>query len=189
MFGPKDRTEEIINLIWNRDEYTMYAAGNDAPSKKAVMYVADTYGVKVPKDYMAHAIGPWGSPYLEVKEEFWPRHKAGDAGPFWSFLYGLFVYAYSDKAPEWMQLDVAAKEFKDMGHQVLPILKIIGDADVYCFNSEGRIVHWSHEEDIFSPFDGGFFDLLKHEFIELDERRKKKKAEPGGAANAAKPRG
>jgi hypothetical protein len=180
MFGPKDRTEEIINLIWNREEYSMFAAGEDAPNKQTVKGIGERYGVKVPKDYLAHATGPWGSPYLEVKEEFWPRHSAGDVGPFWSFLYGLWVYAYSDKAPDWMQIWGAANEFREMGHDVLPIMKVIGDADVYCLNAQGQIVRWSHEEDIFNPFDGGFFDLLRYEFLELDERRQKKKAEQDG---------
>jgi hypothetical protein len=178
MFITKDKTEEIINLIWDRDEYAMFAAGNDAPSKKEVLNLAKQYGVTLPKDYIAHVTGPWGSPYLEVKEEIWPRHKAGDVGPFWSFLYGLLVFAFSEEAPDWMQIKVAADEFKEMGHHVLPILKIIGDADVYCFDSNGKIQRWLHEGDLFEPFDGTFFDLLEFEFKELDERRIRKKAEP-----------
>ncbi|MDQ8205827.1 hypothetical protein [Pelagicoccus sp. SDUM812003] len=185
MFGPKDKTQDIINLIWNRDEYYLVAAGKDAPTKNEVKRVADKFGVKLPKDFMVHATGYWGSPYLEVREEFWPRHKAGDVGPFWSFLYGVYVYAFSEEAPEWMQAEIAAKEFKEMGHTVLPLLKVIGDADVYCYDQKGRIVRWSHEEDIFEPYEGGFFDLLEYEFKELDERRiKKKKAEPGSPYNS-----
>ncbi len=99
-------------------------------------------------------------------------------------MYGLFVHAYSEEAPDWMQISPAAEEFAKMGHKVLPILKVIGDADVYCFNPEGKIQRWMHEGDLFEPFDGTFFDLLEYEFKELDERRKRKKAEPGGTANA-----
>jgi len=73
MFGPKDKTEDIINLIWNRDEYYLVAAGNDAPTKKEIKDTASRYGIKLPKDFIVHATGRWGSPYLEVKEEFWPR--------------------------------------------------------------------------------------------------------------------
>lgn len=181
MLGPKDKTEAIINLIWNRDEYYLVAAGKDAPAKNEVLEVAASYGVQLPKDYLAHVTGQWGSPYLEIREHIWPRHKAGDVGPFWSFLYGLFVYAYSEEAPDWMHIRKAAEEFKAMGHQVLPILKVIGDADVYCFDSKGNIQQWLHEEDSFRPFDGTFFDLLEQEFKDLDERRKRKKAEKGQA--------
>ena len=184
LFGSKDRTEDIINLIWDKDEYYLVAAGKDAPSKKQVMAVAAKYGVQLPADYIAHATGQWGSPYLEVREHLWPRHKEGDVGPFWSFLYGLFVYAYSEEAPDWMQISPAADEFVKMGHKVLPILKVIGDADVYCFDSEGKIQRWMHEGDLFEPFEGSFFDLLEFEFKELDGRKKRKKAESGGTANA-----
>ncbi len=75
-----------------------------------------------------------------------------------------------------MQIGPAAEEFAKMGHTVLPILKVIGDADVYCFNPAGEIRRWMHEEDIFEPFEGSFFDLLEYEFKELDGRRKRKKA-------------
>jgi len=175
-FGTKDRTEEIINLIWDRDEYELVAAGKDAPSKKMVKGVASKYGVRVPADYLAHVVGPWGSPYLVVRENIWPRHKAGDVGPFWSFLYGVFVYAYSEEAPDWMQIGGAAQKFLQMGHRVLPIVKVIGDADVYCLDRDGKIQRWKHELDSFEAFDGTFFDLLEHEFKELDGRRKRKKA-------------
>ncbi|MBY8166575.1 hypothetical protein KW507_07820 [Vibrio fluvialis] len=71
-------------------------------------------------------------------------------------------------------IDIAASEFKEMGHCAMPILKVIGDADVYCVNESGDIVRWSHEEDIFEPFKGTFFDLLSYELRESEERRVKK---------------
>lgn len=178
MFGTKDQTEDIINLIWDKEKYSLFAVGPSAPSKKELKALASDYGVTFPDEYLAHASNPWGGLYLEVREEFWPRHKAGDVGPFWSFLYGLFVHAYSHEAPEWMQLRLAADEFREMGHRAIPFLKVIGDADVYCFDEKARIQRWSHEEDIFEPYNGTFFDVLRYEFLELEGRRKKKMAEP-----------
>jgi hypothetical protein len=189
MFGPKDQTEKIINLIWNRDVYYMVAAGKSAPSKKELKELASLYGVTLPDEYLAHASGYYGGLYLEVREEFWPRHKAGDVGPFWSFLYGVFVHAYSDEAPEWMQIRTAAGEFQTLGHRVLPFFKVIGDADVYCFDAKGLIQRWRHEGDTFEPYDGTFFDVLRYEFLELEARRKRKIAEKGSATDPAKPGG
>lgn len=183
-FDTKDKTEAIINLIWDREAYYIVTAGKDAPSKQHAKEVAARYGVRLPADYIAHVTGYWGSLYLEVKEHLWPRHKAGDVGPFWSFLYGLYVYAYSEQAPDWMQIGLKADEFAQMGHKVLPILKIVGDADVYCFDAEGEIQRWQHETDTFEPFKGSFFDLLEYEFKELDERRKRKLAERAGPPTA-----
>lgn len=177
MPAANDQTEEIINLIWDREKYYIVCGGGSAPSKEALETFAAGYGVTLPDQYLSHASGYWGGLYLEVREEFWPRHKAFDVGPFWSFLYGLFTHALSDEAPEWMQLKVAADEFRDKGHQVLPFLKVIGDADVYCFDTQGKIQRWSHEEDTFEPFDGEFFDVLRHEFLELEDRRQKKAAQ------------
>ena len=73
-----------------------------------------------------------------------------------------------------MQLTTAAEAFKEMGHQLVPFLKVVGDADVYCFDSKGQIQRWSHEEDVFEPYDGSFFDVLRYEFLQLEDRRKRK---------------
>lgn len=172
-----DQTEDIINLIWDSEQYYLVAAGDSAPSAAELNAFSKRYGVTFPNDYLAHATSPFGGLYLEVREAFWPRHREADVGPFWSFLYGVFVHAYSEEAPEWMQLRTAAEEFKAMGHRVIPFLKVIGDADVYCFDENGSIQRWSHEEDIFEPYDGSFFDLLRFELLELDGRRKRKLAE------------
>ncbi|MDD1794802.1 hypothetical protein L4D06_06850 [Enterovibrio makurazakiensis] len=169
----KDKTQELLNTIWC-DDYYVVAAGESAPSKSQLNGFAQKFGVKFPKEYVAHSVNPFGGLYLEVKEEYWPRASVGEVGPFWSFLYGLTTYAFSDEAPDWMRIDIAASEFKDMGHTVVPILKVMGDADVYCVNELGDIVRWSHEEDIFESFDGGFFDLLSFELKELEDRRVKK---------------
>ena len=173
LFKTKDKTQDLLNTIWC-DDYYIVAAGDSAPSKGNIEAFAKECGVKFPKEYVAHSINYFGGLYLEVKEDVWPRAKAGDVGPFWSFLYGLTTYAFSDEAPDWMRIDIAASEFKEMGHSVVPILKVIGDADVYCVTDSGDIVRWSHEEDIFEPFKGTFFDLLSYELRELEERRVKK---------------
>jgi hypothetical protein len=171
MSDTTDKTEEIINLIWDKELYYLVTAGDDAPTLREIKDFASSLAITLPQDYLAHATGYCGCLYIEVKEQFWPRHKAGDVGPFWSFLYGLFIYAYSEEAPDWMNVRIAAQEFKEMGHNVIPILKVIGDADIYCFNQRGRIQRYSHEENNFEDFEGSFFDLLRHEFLELENRR------------------
>lgn len=174
MAKDKDMTKTIIDSVWCSD-YHLVAARENAPSKEEVKALAADYGVILPKSYIAHATGFYGSPYLEVKEDIWPRPQLFDVGPFWSFLYGLFVYAFSEEAPDWMNTRVATEEFRSKGHEVMPILKIVGDADIYCLNSKGTIQRYRHEEDIFEPYDGGFFDLLREEVLELEQRRKMKK--------------
>ncbi len=172
MFGAKDTTKDIIDSIWC-EEYFIVATREEAPSKSELKKFFKRRGIPLSKEFVAHATNFWGSFYLEVKEDIWPRANAGDVGPFWTFLYGMFVYTFSEEAPDWMKIEVAAKEFEELGHNVIPILKVMGDADIYCFNAEGGIVRYSHEEDIFEPYNGGFFDLLKYEVNELESRRLK----------------
>lgn len=174
LFGTKDKTKYIIDSVWC-DDYYIVAAREGAPSKNDLKKFFKEKGIPLPKEYLAHTSNFWGSFYLEVNEDIWPRPAVGDVGPFWTFLYGMFVYTFSEEAPEWMNINVALNEFKEMGHNVIPILKVIGDADVYCLNSDGKIVRYLHEEDIFEPYEGGFYDLLKYEVSELNERRIKYK--------------
>ena len=176
MFGTKDKTKDILDSIWC-DEYYIVAAREDAPSKGDLKNFFKSKGISLSNEYMAHATNFWGSFYLEVKEEFWPRADVGDVGPFWTFLYGILVYTYSDEAPEWMDIRRASEEFSEMGHNVIPILKVMGNADPYCFNVNGEIVRYSHEEDAFELYDGTFFELLKYEVSELNERIIKKQQE------------
>ena len=170
MFGVKDKTKDIIDSVWC-DQYYIVAAREDAPSKSEVKKFFKQKAVPLPKEFLTHTTNFWGSFYLEVKEDIWPRATAGDVGPFWTFLYGMFVYTFSEEAPEWMNIEVATNEFEEMGHNVIPVLKVMGDADMYCISSEGDIVRYLHEEDIFEPYDGNFFDLLVYEVNELESRR------------------
>ncbi|HKU13597.1 MAG TPA: hypothetical protein VJQ52_04325 [Steroidobacteraceae bacterium] len=57
-----------------------------------------------------------------------------------------------------------------------PILRIVGDADVFCATSSGSIVRFQHETDELEPFDGDFWQLLETEVRELYERKVRKKA-------------
>jgi len=173
MFGTKDRTKDIIDSIWDGDYY-LVAAREDAPSKAYLKEYASKNGFKFPKEFLAHASNFYGGLYLEVKEDIWPRAKEFDVGPFWSFLYGIFTYAFNDDAPDWMKADLARQEFDEMGHNVIPLLKVIGDADVYCLNQQSEIVKWDHELDEFEKFEGNFFDLLSYEIKELAERKERK---------------
>ena len=170
----QDKTKEILDSIWC-DDYYIIAARESAPSADYLRQFAKEHGVKFSDEYIAHSSNFYGGLYLEVKEEIWPRAGVGSVGPFWSFLYGIYTFAYSDDAPEWLNINTMTAQFSAMGHKVVPILKVISDSDVYCFNDQGEIVRWSHEEDIFNKFEGSFFDLLAFEVKELDERRKHKK--------------
>jgi len=161
-------------------DFQCYAAHDQAPSRSQLKQVAAKYGCKLPDDFVAHSTGPLGGIYIEVNEEVWPRAKEFDIAPFWSFLYGLHVFGLSRDIQDWMNIDLAAAEFRQQtDHSLVPCLRVMGDADMYLFNAHGRIVRWSHETDELEPFAGGFFELFEQEVRELRQRKDRKVA--GGA--------
>jgi hypothetical protein len=173
---PKDRTDEILRRHIDADFY-LVAAHESAPSKRELESLGKKLGCSFPGDFVAHSTGPLAGVYIEVKEELWPRPKEYDVGPFWTFLYAMFVYGASPEIPEWMNLELAADKFREnTGHPYVPCLKVVGDANVYCFEPGGAIVQWDHETDEFEKYSGGFFDLLESEVSELRGRKNKKVA-------------
>jgi hypothetical protein len=171
-----DRTEEILNRHLDADFWCTSGQGG-ALSAKEVLALGRKWGYQLPTEFVVHSTGQFAGIYVEVKEALWPRPKPFAVGPFWSFLYGLFVYSVSADALEWMRIDSASREFKaDSGKSALPCLKVIGDADIYVFDKRGTIAQWNHETGELKPFQGGFFDLLEYEIRELRQRKDQKVA-------------
>ena len=174
--GINDETELILDRHLDGDFYCA-AAHADAPTEQELIEVASRYGCRLPPEFLAHSCGPLSGIYVEVKENVWPRPKAYDVGPFWSFLYAVFVYGLAPEIPDWMNIDLAAAEFlSSTGQSRVPCLKIVGDADIYVFDSDGKISQWRHETDEFDPYAGSFFDLLEQEVGQLRQRKDQKVA-------------
>ncbi|PPA31319.1 hypothetical protein C3737_03850 [Aeromonas jandaei] len=173
MTNVTDNTRELILEFWD-DDYYIVAAGDQAPTKNEVVTFGDRYGIKFPDDYISHAVGELGGFFIEVKEELWPYSEVLAVAPCWEFLRGVYSYAYSEEAPEWMNIYIAAEQFKDLGHKVIPVFKVWADANVYCYNEYGRLVKYLHEENTFECVDKTWFELIEHELNELAERKNRK---------------
>lgn len=170
-----DRTWELLEKHLESGCYFIVSSQDTAPSVADLRAVAIELGCEFPDEFLAHSSNKYGGLYVEVNEDLWPRPKEFDVGPFWSFLYGLFTYNSADEIPEFMDIRANGRTFQEeTGHTAVPFLKIIGDADVYCFDQTGQIVRWSHEEDILEPVNRSFFDLLDDELRELAERKERK---------------
>jgi hypothetical protein len=75
-----------------------------------------------------------------------------------------------------MRLDCAAESFqKGTGLVAAPVLKIVGDANVYCVDPEGRLVRFDHDENNLEPVALDFWHLLEREIVELHARKVRKK--------------
>lgn len=135
-------------------------------------------GVRYPDAFRAHVCGSFPAMYVEVKEALWPRPKLYDVGPAWSFAYGIHTFTPHPESEDWMRLDHAAEDLRS--HTELrgaPILKIEGDADVFCVDERGALCRFDHEQLLLEPIEGDFWSLLDAELRALRERKDRKLAE------------
>jgi hypothetical protein len=162
---------------WDRESYEVVAQQGSEPTAEDLEEFEGEVGFRLPDEFREFALHPLGGLYMQVKETIWPAPREFDVGPFWTFLRGLMVYGLSSEAPDWLQLRPAWRELGESGGGgLVPFLKLLGDADPYCFTPEGRIAIWRHETpDEPEPVDGATFsEVLMKEIRELDERKARK---------------
>src|SRR5215218_129039 len=82
--------------------YNVAACQGHEPSEEHVAAFEQTIGFRLPEEFREFSTSPLGGLYIEVKEELWPRATENDAGPFWSFLYGLKVFGLAAHTPAWL---------------------------------------------------------------------------------------
>ena len=76
-----------------------------------------------------------------------------------------------------MRLDEAGEKFQEnTGHTCVPILQIVGDADIYCVDASGCIVRYEHETNMLSPESIDFWTLFEREVAHLKKRKMQKVA-------------
>ena len=176
----EDKTMEILEKYLDND----FRVSPMAPNKSTIddiKKIEQTFNIKFPEEYIAHllaenaeVLGERGI-YIEVKEEIWPRAKEYDVGPFWSFLYGIHTFTASEESADWMRLEIAGKQFiEETGINAVPILQIIGDANLYCVNELGKIFQYDHEQNIIEDVGMGFWELFEKELKELKDRKEMK---------------
>lgn len=174
---PEDRTVEILQRHAD-DDFTVYPMAETRVTLRQIQEIGAQYGVRYPREFCAHVLGRFPGILFAVNESVWPRPKPLDVGPFWSFLYAFYTYTSAPESEEWMRLDVAAQSFQEQsGLKAAPILKVIGDADVYCVDATGAIVQYNHELNELTPVELDFWGLLDQEAAELKARKLLKVAE------------
>jgi hypothetical protein len=173
----EDRTETILGKYLDGD-FTVFPMAEGNARSEQVEAVGVRYGIPYPPEFNAHVCGRFPGMYVEVKEAIWPRPKPNDVGPFWSFLYGVHTYTPISGSEPWMRLADAAESFqKQTGLKAAPVLRIVGDADLYCVDSAGALVQFLNEEARLEPIKMGFWELLEREIRELASRKSRKKGD------------
>ncbi len=167
---------------YDRSAYGVFACQGNEPSEQDMADFEAEIGFRLPEDFREFTMSPLGGLYLEVREEQWPQPKALDVGPFWTFLYGIKVFGISAEIPEWLDIRIQYRQFRDSGFGALvPAVQLESDADSFCLDRNGRILHWSHEEpEEPRPVELTFPALLMQEIEELEDRRQRKLRRDGG---------
>lgn len=171
-----DRTIEILQEHLDGD-FRVSPLAPAAVSPEQVAAMAARVGVTYPAALVDHVCGRFPGMYVEVKETVWPRPKPFEVGPFWSFLHAVHTYTGSPDSEPWMRLDHAAETFRAKTQlPAAPVLKVVGDADLYCVDERGGLCRYRHETNELEPVEGDFWSLLDREIGELRARKDRKKA-------------
>ena len=158
--------------------YDVAACGKNAPTVEEVDLFAKQCAVKLPVDFVDFSVSRLGGLYVAVKEKLWPRNREFDVGPFWTFLYGLYVYGFAKDIPEFMDIRIQTAKFRESsGTKLLPCLKLVGDANVYGFDAGGSVNRWDHETGEINSVGKTFVEILDYELEQLADRKKRKMQE------------
>jgi hypothetical protein len=191
VWSPEDQTEAILGRYLDGD-FHVFPMAETQTSGVQIEAIGRKHGVKYPPEFAAHICGRFPGIYVEVKEAIWPRPKLFNVGPFWSFLYALHTFTSASESEDWMRLDAAAETFqRDTGFVAAPVLKIVGDADLYCVDGDGRLMQFRHELNEMQPVELDFWQLFEREIADLHARKVQKKnaaSAPSGVHCSAPPR-
>jgi len=132
----EDKTLEILRKYLDKD-FSVSPMAENKSSIKDIKEVEEKFKIKFPEEYVAHLLAENSDVLCErgihivVKEEIWARPKEFDVGPFWSFLYGIHTFTPRKESEDWMRLEIVGEEFiNETGIKAVPILKVIGDANL-----------------------------------------------------------
>lgn len=161
---------------YDKKAFSVFAQQGSEPSPADVDHLESTIGFSLPDEFREFAVHPLGGLYMEVQEEIWPRGQEYDVGPFWSFLYGFFVYSLSPDSPDWMRIENGWREMAEAGSPgLVPFLRVISDPDPYCFAPGSRILIWRHEApDEPDEVQQTFSECVIREIRDLEDRMERK---------------
>jgi hypothetical protein len=179
---PSDQTEAILRKHLDTD-FRVFPMAETTTSPAQIDAIGETFNVQYPAELATHICGRFHGIYIEVKEDIWPRPKAFDVGPFWSFLYAIHTFTSAPESPDWMRLDVAARWFQQRTDLIAaPVLRIVGDADLFCVDAEARLVRHNHEANELELVDGNFWNLFEQEIAALYSRKVRMKGDTRATA-------
>ncbi|MCG8908970.1 hypothetical protein [Pseudomonas sp. DP-17] len=171
--------EALLQHIWNilepvEIEHFEVVAGKAEPA--ALERYEAELGFALPEAFRLLTLSRLGGLYINAREESWPRAKAFDVGPAWTFWRGLQVFGLAEDIPEWLSLSVQLAEVRSQGvEDFAPVLKVESDPRYYGFRADASLALYDGYE-VESCERNDFLDLLKEEVDSLIERMEQMRA-------------
>jgi len=155
---------------YDASTYAVFSCRGNEPAEADLAAFEEFAGFRLPDEFREFTKSSLGGLYMEVKEELWPRPKEYASGPFWSFCYGLQVFGIAVDIPEFLDLRVQTKRFRDeCCMDLVPFFQWISDPMIHCFDRQGRILAWRPDEPVArDEEDGTFSDFLMRKIRELE---------------------
>jgi hypothetical protein len=169
----QDFQDEFESLI--TDELELVCAGDDRPSESELRELERRLGVTLPAEYRAFAT-EYGAAYVEVREEYWPRPRVGQTGPFWLFQYGFFVYGTASGIPDDLNIEQAHQACQEafgteLPFAFLPVYREVCSGYRTGFGPEGGLFELAEDDASDpTPIEGGFWQFLLGKTRELSAR-------------------
>lgn len=172
--------EETIQAILNKyrdDDFSVWLCGDHRPGEDEIFAFEGEYGISLPEEFREFCMSYYGVFYIEAKEEVWPQAELYTVAPHWTFLYGFYVYGFSDQVSEFHDIRVQTKLFREeTGQDLVPLLKVICDPNPYCMDADGNIYRWDLELE---PVDMSFLELFECKMRKLREWKDEMKKNGG----------
>lgn len=151
--------------------YQYWCSQSKSPTAAQAQAFFENMGFCLPADFCEFTTSRLDGLHIEVREDVWPRRKGGK---HWWFLYGISVFGLGSDIPDWLDLRHQYELFKSNAasdQDLLPFMRVVSDADRYCFTREGEVVHWNHETRTAKVVDEVFSVCLLRELLELEQRK------------------
>ena len=124
-------------------------SGGPPASKRYINTVQKRIGFKFPRNYIEF-LESFGSLYIEVSEEVWPRTKELYVLPHWQCQYGLAVMGIGKKTPDHLNVEKVYHDFQSKFNPEFKIIPVIKEIMItqyyYCMDEGGTVYFWSFLE-------------------------------------------
>ncbi len=165
-----DRTPVIFERHLTRD-FNVAPLSDHAPQLDQVIELGHRLQVHLPAQFIAHLLGRFPGVHVEAKESVWPRPGLFDIVEAGAGQYGFHTYGAAADTPAEVNLEQVALAFRsETKLPLVPVLRRLGDADMYCLDASGQLVWFDHETRNLLPISLDFFGLLEQETSALVER-------------------